>query len=98
MVSHNDGEVWGLDWDEQYVYTSGDDNQVLVWDPSLRKCVEKAIVNTFERKAKQNKASTLGSMPDSKASRAICVTNKIGATFVAANDGSLTIRPKEING
>lgn len=37
-------------------------------------------------------------MPDSKASRAICVTNKIGATFVAANDGSLTIRPKEING
>lgn len=26
MQGHNDGEVWGLDMDAQYVYTSGDDN------------------------------------------------------------------------
>jgi len=26
MVSHNDGEVWGLDYDYEHVLTSGDDN------------------------------------------------------------------------
>lgn len=26
MQSHNDGEVWGLDMDAQYIYTTGDDN------------------------------------------------------------------------
>jgi hypothetical protein len=47
----------------------------LVWDPNQRKCVEKAIVNSVARKAKQNKASTLGNMPESQASRAVCITN-----------------------
>lgn len=33
MHSHNDGEVWGLDkYGEGTVVTSGDDNQVIVWD------------------------------------------------------------------
>jgi len=26
MASHNDGEVWGLDFDLEHVFTSGDDN------------------------------------------------------------------------
>ena len=65
MQSHNDGEVWGLDWDDNFVYTSGDDNQVIKWDPSARRCVEAAIVNSQARKARKNRASTLGSYPDS---------------------------------
>lgn len=70
----------------------------MVWDPIQRKCIEKAIVNSKARKAKQNKASTLGSMPESQSSRAICITNNTGVTIVGANDGSITIRPKEVNG
>lgn len=39
MQSHNDGEVWGLDMDADFIYTSGDDNQVKKWDPNSRTCV-----------------------------------------------------------
>ena len=65
MQSHNDGEVWGLDMDSQYVYTSGDDNQVKKWCPTSRKCIDTSIVSEHTRKAKRNRASTLGSHPDS---------------------------------
>lgn len=65
MESHNDGEVWGLDQDPAFVYTSGDDNQVKKWDPVTRKCVGTAAVNEVKRKARRNRASTLGSFPDS---------------------------------
>lgn len=63
--SHNDGEVWGLSSDGTHVFTSGDDNQVKMWDPYSRKCVGTSIVNAEARKAKRNRASTLGSYPDS---------------------------------
>lgn len=43
--SHNDGEVWGLSSDGTHVFTSGDDNQVKMWDPASRTCVSTAIVN-----------------------------------------------------
>jgi hypothetical protein len=33
MASHCDGEVWGLDISSGMVVTSGDDNQIIVWDP-----------------------------------------------------------------
>lgn len=65
MQSHNDGEVWGLALDDAFVYTSGDDNQVKKWDPFARTCVDTAIVNEVSRKAKKNRASTLGKHPDS---------------------------------
>lgn len=45
MQSHNDGEVWGLDMDSAYIYTSGDDNQVKKWCPNERKCLGTADVN-----------------------------------------------------
>jgi len=38
MKSHNQGEVWGLGVvDEGKIVTSGDDNQVLVWDTDERR-------------------------------------------------------------
>ena len=37
-------------------------------------------------------------MPESQSSRAVCITNVTGVTIVGANDGSITIRPKEVNG
>ena len=89
--SHNDGEVWGLSLDGSYAYTSGDDNQVKVWDPASKKCISTAIVNTAERKARKNRASTLGSFPDSQSSRALSISCN-GHLAVCANDGSVTIR------
>lgn len=65
MESHNDGEVWGLTMDDAHVYTSGDDNQIKRWDPATRKCIETQIVTNEVRKARRNRASTLGSKPDS---------------------------------
>lgn len=92
MESHNDGEVWGLDQDGSSVYTSGDDNQVKKWNPGERKCTATAAVNTAHRKARRNRASTLGSHPDSQSSRAVGVNNVTGDIAVCANDGSVTIR------
>ena len=36
MHSHNEGEVWGLDTYQGNVITSGDDDQVIKWDPIKR--------------------------------------------------------------
>lgn len=92
MESHNDGEVWGLDFDATHVYTTGDDNQVKRWDPTSRKCVDTAAVNDAERKARRNRASTLGRHPDSQSARAVAVNNTHGHVAVCANDGSITVR------
>lgn len=92
MESHNDGEVWGLDMDPAHVYTSGDDNQVKRWEPATRKCVGTSDVNKEVRKARRNRASTLGSKPDSQSSRAVAVNNVHGHVAVCANDGSITVR------
>lgn len=37
-------------------------------------------------------------MPDSQASRAVCITNVNGIIIVGANDGSITIRPNGVAG
>jgi WD40 repeat protein len=89
--SHNDGEVWGLAIDDSCVYTSGDDNQVKMWDPFSRKCQATAIVNEAARKAKKNRASTLGKHPESQCSRGLAISCN-GDLAVCANDGSVTIR------
>ena len=91
MQGHNDGEVWGLDMANGMVITTGDDNQVKTWDPSSRTCTSTAIVNSEQRKAKKNKASTLGSYPDSQCSRAVAISCN-NDVVCAGNDGSITCR------
>jgi len=97
MQSHNDGEVWGLDLAQDMVFTTGDDNQVKKWDPNSRKCVETSKVNEKSRKAKRNKASTMGKHPESQCARAVAVSCN-GDMAVCANDGSVTIRKLEAMG
>jgi WD40 repeat protein len=65
MEGHDTGEAWGLDLNDYLFITSGDDNKVMLWDPTQRKCSGTAVVNTESRKAKKNKASTQGSKPES---------------------------------
>ena len=77
--------------DADHVYTSGDDNQVKKWNPYDRKCIDTADVNEKARKARRNKASTLGKFPESQNARALAVSST-GHIAVCANDGSVTIR------
>lgn len=49
-------------------------------------------MNEAKRKAKKNKASTLGSHSESQCARALAVSQECGKMAVCANDGSVTIR------
>ena len=48
MSSHNDGEVWGLAMKDGKLLTSGDDNQVIVWDPEKRMKESSVVVSETE--------------------------------------------------
>jgi len=71
MSSHHDGEVWGLDTCGDKVVTSGDDNQVIVWDSSKRCKSSCVIVSNEKRQSKAGRASTLSHMAASQCSRAV---------------------------
>lgn len=47
MKSHNQGEVWGLTIiSEDMIATTGDDNQVMIWNTENRKQAGTCIVNS----------------------------------------------------
>jgi WD40 repeat protein len=91
MSSHNEGEVWGLDTHDGKVITSGDDNQVIFWDPAKRMKECGQIVSNENKKAKRGGASSLSNLPASQQSRCVAVSTHFLA--VAGNDGTVTIRP-----
>lgn len=101
MHSHHDGEVWGLalvGGTSRYV-TSADDNKILMYDISTKRCVQKGLVNLNEAttaKPASNKfvggASSLSSEPPEKQSRALAYNEKLNHLAVASNNGFVTIR------
>ena len=96
MVSHSDGEVWGLTIDPKagFVLTTADDNRVLVFDPKKNLCVvTKGVLN--EKKGPKPKiggASTLSQYPPNQCSRAVAISNKTGNIIIAMNDGTVSVR------
>ena len=91
MKSHSDGEVWGLAKDAAgTIYTSGDDNKVMTWNPDTRTSCKIAKVTDRREKSKRGKASTLSKLPDSQCSRCVAVNDSFVA--VAGNDGAVSIR------
>ena len=90
MSSHNDGEVWGLAIKDGKILTSGDDNQVIVWDPEKRMKESGAVVSETEGPQKRGGASTLSSKPPNQQSR--CVAAGTDFIAIAGNDGSVYIR------
>ena len=54
--SHYDGEAWGLavsdDPDRCLYFTSGDDNQILLFDASAKRCIGEGRVSTVEDTSK----------------------------------------------
>jgi WD40 repeat protein len=98
MQSHNSGEVWGLDLADGMIWTTGDDNQVMQWNPSERTCVSTNPVSEHRRKARRNRASTLSKYADSQCSRCIAVNKTNGDVATGGNDGAVTIRNKDAMG
>jgi WD40 repeat protein len=93
MHSHNNGEVWGLSFDSVgNVYTSGDDNQVITWDPIKRGRMNSFAVSERKAKSKKGGASKLCKLPDSQCSRAVAVCGYDIA--VAGNDGAVSIKDR----
>ena len=91
MMSHSDGEVWGLHQKaDGAVVTSGDDNKVMVWDPESRTHKKTIKVSDRKNKSKRGGASTLSKLPDSQCSR--CVTANDTYCAIAGNDGAVSIR------
>jgi WD40 repeat protein len=87
MSSHNDGEVWGLDILDGKVWTSGDDNQVICWDPTKRAKEGGCKITDEDGKPRRGKASTLSHLPPSQQSRALCSSTWF--VVVATNDGKV---------
>jgi len=70
MNSHNDGEVWGLcQGPDGNIVTSGDDNKIMLWDPTKR-CLVKCSEITPDKKDLKG-ASSQSSKPSSQQGRAV---------------------------
>lgn len=96
MESHSDGEVWGLavDYTNNYVLTTGDDNAIKVWCPTNKKCIGRGTIDKEkgeERKAGYG-ASTMARTPPNQQSRAIAINSSNGHVAICHNSGKVTIR------
>jgi WD40 repeat protein len=101
MHSHHDGEVWGLEVDEDdgKFITSGDDNKILMYDIKSKKCILKgAIVEESADEPpskvpyKRGGASSTSAYSADKQCRAIAWNSNYKHLAVADNNGKITIR------
>lgn len=96
MESHYDGEVWGVvvDSTNHLVITTGDDNQIKVWNSEQRKCVGTGTIDKTkgpQRKAGSG-ASTLATTGTNQQARSLALNTSNGNLAVGHNDGRVTVR------
>ena len=58
-AGHHDGETWGLDVHDNFIFTCGDDNKIMLWDWKEKKFLAKGIMAEQGNKSKKATASTL---------------------------------------
>ena len=96
MASHNQGETWGLDVDKgtNFIVTTGDDNQIIVWNSKNRKKEKSIMINQNPGKKVKYGASTLSTLPDNQCSRCVCINHEgqLKNFAVATNEGKIQIR------
>ena len=97
MESHCDGEVWGLDINNNsgnFITTAGDDNVVRTWNIAQRKCIASSVLAETpgaERKSGYG-ASTLAATTPNMQVRCVAVNDLTGEVALGFNDGSWEIR------
>ena len=106
MRSHNSGEAWGLAIYKHYIYSCGDDNQLLVWNMKTRQVDEAYTLWTKETESKDGvraklkrnyakkkmTASTLSKLDPPYQARALAVSHKEKHLAVAFNDTKVVIK------
>jgi WD40 repeat protein len=93
MMSHSDGEVWGMSVpNNDTILTCADDNQILAWSTSQRRLAGRGTVSSTARALKRRGASSLTQFPDSQCARAVTYNPTNGHVAVGHNDGTLTVR------
>lgn len=99
--SHSDGEVWGLCMIDEVgtsrYLTSGDDNNLLLYDITLRKVVGKGTVSADPSSTKKfmGGASTMSKRPTHQQSRALAYNSELNHLAVGQNNGAVSIRVVE---
>ena len=107
MHSHHDGEAWGLAIIEEQnkFITSCDDNKLLMYDMTSRRCVQRGLVHVSKegepptvrdpkqvKSARHGGASTTSIEPPDKQSRALAWNKTLMHLAVANNLGQVSIR------
>lgn len=98
MHGHWTGETWGVViGPDGLVYTTGDDNFILGFNPKTFKVEKEGTINqTPGKKYKIGGASTLSLLPPNQQARGIAV-NKAGHLAIGLNDGALSIRTTSVH-
>ena len=94
MEGHCEGEAWGLHVHQDHFISTGDDNQILVFNFRKRVLEHKAVINEnpgSDREAGVG-ASTLSHLPPNQCARAIGFNQGNWDVAVGCNDGIVQIR------
>lgn len=106
MRSHYAGEAWGLAVYKHYIYTCGDDNQLIKWDIKRRTAVDSYLLWTKENEKssgigtlpqkdllkKKNTASSLSKLAPAYQARALAISERHKHLAVGFNDGKVVIK------
>ena len=92
LLSHHDGETWGLEMTPEGMITSGDDNKLMVWNATTHKNVGVYEINSKPGEKVQYGASSMTSYMDNQCSRALALNTKNQHLAVGTSNGAVQIR------
>jgi len=98
-MSHNDGEVWGLEYvPDKYVLTTGDDNKIILWDLTNFKNESIGKINEIPGTRKNiSGSSSITEFPANQCARSVTYNPKLDHVAIGICDGSLSIRNGLLN-
>ena len=92
LMSHHDGEVWGLEMTPDGMITSGDDNKIMVWNATTHKNVGCYEISGKPGQKVQYGASSMTSYMDNQCSRALSLNSKNQHLAIGTSNGVVQIR------
>ena len=92
MLSHHDGEVWGLEMTPEGMITSGDDNKIMAWNATTHKNVGVFVISDKTGEKVKYGASSMTSYTDNQCSRSLALNTKAQQLAVGTSNGVVQIR------